>query len=322
MVVSTASVTASPNDRITSIAGSGIDDRHVAAEEHRLDTVGRHREIERSASIRRRIEPDMREHRAPLVDAACGHALELDRRAAGEDREDDVEVGPPRGAGREPGDVRGLHLRGVVDDRRPPRRGAGRSDGGARVDEQQAAALHERVEPGCEYVELEQLRAGDAEAGESRAPARRQRAGRSVRRTRRPSPGSRTPRSRSARALRPNGSRSIPSVGCSETTARSSPSRSISVEPCVELVRLDVELPHGRSGELELATAQARGLRSRRERGEERRRPEVLVDVGRRHGATLSWLTAGSVRNRHWRARADPQDEPGHRGAVEPDAAV
>ena len=146
-----------------------VDDRHVAAEEHRLDTVGRHREIERSASIRRRIEPDMREHRASLVDAACGHALELDRRAAGEDREDDVEVGPARGAGREPGDVRGLHLRGVVDDRRPPRRRAGRSDGGARMDEQKAAALR-------------RARRAGARARRGRAARRRRRRGRRIRR--------------------------------------------------------------------------------------------------------------------------------------------
>ena len=206
------------------------------------------------------------------------------------------------------------------------------------MDEQKAAALDECVEPGCECIEVEQLRAGDADAGEAVCGF----------------PGG----ERNDAAAGRVGQLQDPGLPCLDQLERfvgSQPvdperwlqrdDRAVELEPVherearVELVRLHVELPGGRSGELQLAPAQARGLRSRRERGEERRRPEVLVDVDRRHGSTLSCRGRGrrpneqrsaatqlrptsSVRDRHGRAGAETKDEPRHRVAVQPDAAV
>src|SRR5207244_11125978 len=62
----------------------------------------------------------------------------------------------------------------------------------------------------------------------------------------------------------------------------------------------DVQIPHRRAGELECPPAEPRGLRPRRQRREEAGRPEVLMDVRRRHRPDL--LTSALL------ASAEPLD--------------
>ena len=74
------------------------------------------------------------------VDAARGEPLELDRRAAGEDREDDGDVGPALLSHRRARRNRPLHLARVVDDGGPPRGRGGRWRGRDRVHEEEPAS--------------------------------------------------------------------------------------------------------------------------------------------------------------------------------------
>ena len=68
------------------------------------------------------------------------HPLELERCSPREDREDHAQVRPALDTGREPGAVRPLHLRGVLDRRCPPARRTGRKTDGAGVNEHEVAA--------------------------------------------------------------------------------------------------------------------------------------------------------------------------------------
>ena len=144
--------------------------------------------------------------------------LELDRRAAGEDREHDRDVGPALLGAGEPGEVGPLHLARVVDDGRPPGRRRGRWVSGDRVDEEKPVAA-QRVERGCELVQVDPAGRRRSRPPRSRRAACRPRAARSGRGPRRRARGSRPPRSATRRSRSAGSRASSPSVGCSETTA-------------------------------------------------------------------------------------------------------
>ena len=144
------------------------------------------------------------------------------------------------------------------------------------MDEEPAAVLRERIESRGECVQVEQLRARDAQAGESvprltgceRDDATACRCG------------------QLEDAVFPR----LHQLAVDAERGLQGDDGAVELEPVhlgkpvVELVRFDVEPPRGRSDELERPPAQAWWLRARCKRGEERRRPEMLVDVGRRHG--------------------------------------
>ena len=98
-------------------------------------------------------------------------AFELKRCAPGEDGEDHLEARPALGATIEPDRVRGLHLSGVLDDRRPPerrvRRSRRRGEGRPWVNEDKRPSLLELVEPRREPFEVEERGCSDACTGEA-----------------------------------------------------------------------------------------------------------------------------------------------------------
>ena len=94
-------------------------------------------------------------------------ALELEGPTAGEECEDDSETGPPLGAMGEPGGIRGLHLRRLIDDFSPPRgcsRGRPARPG---MDEEKRAPMFELVEQRSVRVELGQRCGPHTRPGES-----------------------------------------------------------------------------------------------------------------------------------------------------------
>ena len=198
-------------------------------------------------------------------------------RAAGEDREDDVDVGVPLGADGEPGEIRRLHLSRVVDDRRPPRAAPPpeRVRGRARVDEQHLARVARAPREGRRAPRPPPARTRTR----PRTPRGRRR--RQARGTARPRPRatSRCPRGtrRGARGEPPS-----PGVGGSEMTATSVPSRVEQRDPLAELVVALVE----------------------RERSLARARQRRAVEPGRLRGATAAPRRTGRAGSAGGRRRS------------------
>src|SRR5207247_6586062 len=102
------------------------------SEEDSFHSEGREAELERPPPVRRALEGDRLVERVAPRDPPRLQAFELKRCAPREDGEDHLEPRPTLGATIEPDRVRGLHLSGVLDDRRPPeRRDWGGRSGGA-----------------------------------------------------------------------------------------------------------------------------------------------------------------------------------------------
>ena len=99
-----------------------IDDRQVAAVDELLDAERLDAELERAPAVRGRVEEHVAVQGRAHLDAARGEPLELERAAAGQDREDHANVGR-RAPARRPSQARYacLHLRRVDGERRPPR---------------------------------------------------------------------------------------------------------------------------------------------------------------------------------------------------------
>ena len=148
-----------------------VGDRDVAAVDELGDAEGLDAELERAPPVRRGVEVDVVVEGRADVHPARREPLELERRAAGEDREDDGKRRPALLPVREPVHVRGLHLRRVDGDRRPPRRPA-LDRAARRVDEEKGAAAAELVEERRERIEVGERRRADRRADEAvEAPA-------------------------------------------------------------------------------------------------------------------------------------------------------
>ena len=257
--------------------GRRIDHRDVAPVDELGDPVGGEAEVERAPPVRRRVEEDVRVHRGPVVHAARAHPFELDRRTAGEDREDYGQVGEPRGVAREPRGIGGLHLRAVVDDRAPPgRRVARKLARRARVHEQELARRAELPEQRVDSAD--ELPCCDARAGE---PGPTDPGGERL-----DPAGRRSDELERAGVIRvcelPLGIRQVP--GRHRDQGDVDPVTIEQRQAGIEIVVAEVDLRVELAGKPKHAPVEARWLASPGERSRERLRPEMLMDVERRHG--------------------------------------
>ncbi len=84
-------------------------------------------------------------------------ALELERPATGQHREDHLEVGPAQRARVDPREVCGLHPGRVVGQRGPPPRFRRRGSTAVGMNEEEAALLCQRIEDVPEHLRLNEL---------------------------------------------------------------------------------------------------------------------------------------------------------------------
>ena len=107
-------------------------DRRIATEDKPTCAEGLQRELERPLTVRRCLEPHVRRERRAWVQSSSHQPLDLKGRAAGEQREDDTQLGPASDSRRDPRRVGRLHLIRVRNARCPPaargRRGRPRMD--------------------------------------------------------------------------------------------------------------------------------------------------------------------------------------------------